>query len=88
MKAIQFQSHPAVQVALLFLIGLLFLPLGVYFVNQATLITEYQYHYDGPDTATNCSISTGNQGTDCSVSFYLGRNFESICSRITLPFIC
>lgn len=68
MRAIQFQRHPAIPVGLYFLIGLVFIPLGVYFIDQSKLIVEKQYQYDGPDVSTNCSISSGNEGTSCSVS--------------------
>ncbi len=70
MKAIQLKRHPAIQVGLFFLIGLVFIPLGVFFINQSTLIVEKQYKYDGPDVTTDCSISTGNQGTSCSVRYF------------------
>lgn len=83
MKAIQLQRHPALQVGFFFIVGLIFIPMGVYFINQSTLIVEKQYKYDGPDVSTNCSISYGNEGTSCSVRppkttklFFFRHNFN------------
>ena len=90
LKAIQLQSHPAIHVAFFFLIGLIFLPMGVYFINQATLVSEFKYPYDGPDTTTSCSISTGNEGRSCNVklsNYFFVFQLNNVCTPIVFVFL-
>ena len=66
--------------AMFFMVGLMFLPIGVYLRNMSTLVYEYKYKYDGPSVKGDCTITEGNVGSTCSVSLIVIRPFKLVLS--------
>lgn len=59
-----------------FLIGIVFVPLGVFLKNESDNVKEFTIKYDGPNAdVQDCLITSANAGETCTVMYSVGAMF-------------
>ncbi|CBJ34092.1 conserved unknown protein [Ectocarpus siliculosus] len=60
--------QPLLVVGIFLAIGVVFIPLGKWFIEESEEVVEFKRRYDGDNVdVEGCKITEGNQGTTCSV---------------------
>lgn len=67
LKSYSFALNLQAYITIFFAIGLVFLPLGIYFYDNSNKSIEYINQYDGPSITSDCTISQSNVGQHCYV---------------------
>ncbi len=67
-------------ISIYFVIGIIFLPLGIYLRKISNAVVEYTVKYDGSNAdLSGCSISQSNVGSNCNVILI---NFHSAVTEV------